>query len=72
VLGVNQPSEGDVGKFNSCEDQVTHFVNWMKNPSVETFACKHKKASTTFETWPTIYISLTSEEKTQVSWVVIV
>jgi hypothetical protein len=27
VLGVRKPSESDMGKFNSCGDQVTHFVD---------------------------------------------
>ncbi len=35
MLGVNKPNESDMGKFNSCGDQVTHFVDWMKNPNVE-------------------------------------
>jgi hypothetical protein len=44
----------------------------MESSNVIFFAYNHKKTSTTFEVGPTICISLTNEEKTQVGQVALV
>jgi len=59
-------------RFKPCGDQATHFTSCMETPNVANYVYKGKKASTTFETRPTICTSLVNEGKTQVGWVVVV
>jgi hypothetical protein len=44
----------------------------MENHNAANFASNCTKASTTFETTPTIYVLSTNEGKTKVGWSVIV
>ncbi len=44
----------------------------MENPNVANITYKCKKIGITFETWPTICLSLVNERQTHVGWIVIV
>lgn len=72
MFSVIKPSGSNMDRFKPCGDQVTHFTNCMESPNVANFAYKSKKASTTFETRPTICTSLMNEGKTQVKRLVTV
>ncbi len=50
--------------FKCYGNQMTHFVNWMKNLNVVNSACNGKKVGTTSNIRPTICISSMSERKT--------
>lgn len=64
MLHVEKFARSDMDGSNLYANQATHFITWMESQNVTNFAYNCKNANITFETRPTICISLTSEEKT--------
>jgi hypothetical protein len=70
VSNVKKFGGCDMDKSNPYGKQVTHFDNWVENPTATNFTCNHIMAGVTFEMEPTKCASLTSEGKTQVGWII--
>jgi hypothetical protein len=71
-LGVRKLRGSDTYWFNPCGNQVTHFINCTKNLNAPNSSCNCKKTNNTFEARPIMCVSVASERKTQVGWVVAV
>jgi hypothetical protein len=64
MLGVRKFARSDMDGSTPYGNQATHFITSMESQNVTNFTYNCKNASITFETRPTICISLASEEKT--------
>jgi hypothetical protein len=67
---VKKPKGNDIYWFNPYGDQATHFIGYIENPNASNSSYNCKKIGNTSKAGPTMCISSTNNEKTQVGWVV--
>jgi hypothetical protein len=63
-----KPRGSDIKWSNPWGDQATHFVGYTKRLYAKNSSYNHKNAKKTFDVQPTICVSSTEEEKTQIRW----
>jgi dUTPase len=68
-LGVKKPRGSEIDWFNRCGNYATHFVDCIESPNVVNSSYNCKKIITTSKVGPTMCVSFSNDEKTQVRWV---
>jgi hypothetical protein len=71
-LKCKKPKGNDMDKSNSWRNQATHYANWMENLNVTNSTYNCQRINTISKTKHIICLSLISDGKPQLRWVVVV